>query len=212
MIAAILPCRGRAEQTVANVKRVLAMAGRVEWQLWCVVSNLHSPMSMTAALEDLGAYLVWLPEFTYWEALAFTTNRIDIGSPLLCGLANDLLPGRDWLERGLASYRARFGEGEGLMGFNDGLHGPELSPHFLISRKLLDRYGGWPVHYKHNWGDTELNLRAQQDGLYGKSAWSVLYHNHPFLGAEGDSVYDEGLATFDQDRALFQQRKAAGWA
>lgn len=211
MIAAIMPCRGRPEQTIANVKRLLATAGRVEWKLYCVVSNIHSPKGMPAALEEAGAGLAWLPEFTYWQGLAFVTNRIEQEAPLLCGLANDLLPGRDWLARGLAAYRARFGDGDGLMGFNDGVHGPELSPHFLISRVLLERYGGWPVRYKHAYGDTELCLRAQQDGLYGKAPWACLYHNHPFLGAENDSVYDEGMASLGEDRTLFYQRRGQGW-
>lgn len=210
MIAAIMPCRGRAEQTIANVKRLLAMAGRVEWQLICVIDDdVDIQITLQTAELPIKTMTVEL-QSGYWKCLKFATDYLS-DFPLIVNLANDLLPGRDWLERGVASYRARFGDGEGLMGFNDGLHGPELSPHFLISRKLLDRYGGWPCHYRHNYGDTELNLRAQQEGLYGKSAWSVLYHNHPFLGAEGDSVYDEGLATFDQDRTLFQQRRAAGW-
>ena len=36
MIAAIMPVRGRAEQIVRNVKRLLATAGNVEWSMTCI--------------------------------------------------------------------------------------------------------------------------------------------------------------------------------
>ena len=35
-VAAIMPCRGRAAQTVTNVRRLLATAGAVEWSLTCI--------------------------------------------------------------------------------------------------------------------------------------------------------------------------------
>lgn len=210
-----MPCRGRAEQTVRNVKRLLATAGRVEWRLWCVVSNINDPGlgSMLDEATDHTARIVWLPEFTYWKALHFTCKQIDTDAPLIATLANDLLPGRDWLARCYAAYRARFGagDGDGLMGFNDGIHGPDLSPHFLISRGLLEHYGGWPVWYKHTYGDAELCTRAQQDGCYGKAPWAVLYHDHLITGASDDAVYAEGRAHIDQDAALFQRRKEQGW-
>lgn len=210
MIAAIMPCRGRTEQTIANVKRLLAMAGRVEWQLICMVDSDHT--THTALVEAKQPIWVAANNFGgYWSCLSAAFAQWP-EFPLIVNLANDLLPGRDWLERCYGAYRARFGEGgDGLMGFNDGLHGPELSPHFLISRRLLDRYGGWPVHYQHNYGDTELCLRALQDSCYGKAAWAVLYHNHPFMGASEDSVYSEGQASFNQDRALFYERRERGW-
>jgi hypothetical protein len=132
-------------------------------------------------------------------------------TPLLCGLANDLLPGRDWLARGLSAYRETFGQGDGLLGFNDGIHGVDHSPHFLISRRLLERYGGWPVQYWHNYGDLELCQRAIRDGLYAKAPWAVLYHDHHITGGQHDAVYREGDASVQQDRQLYEQRRRAGW-
>ena len=213
MIAAIMPCRGRAEQTVCNVKRLLATAGRVEWQLWCVVSNIHDPNLGTWIDEatDHRVQVVWRPEFTYWQALAYMCKHVDTLSPMIATLANDLLPGRDWLARCMAAYTARFFDGDGLMGFNDGIHGPDLSPHFLISRRLLDHYGGWPTWYQHTHGDAELCARAQADGCYGKAPWAILYHDHPIVGAVTDSVYAEGSASIDRDATLYQQRRAANW-
>ena len=217
-IVAIMPCRGRPEQTVENVRRLLATAGlehgRAWWLylaggeeetglIWRVVNEIaRSGQSVTIATSAR-------PRESYWQALEMVTTVTE--ETLLVNLANDLLPGRNWLARGVSAYRARFGDGDGLMGFNDGLHGPEHSSHFLISRNLLDCYGGWPTWYQHNFGDTELCRRAQADGLYGKAAWAVLFHDHLENGAADDAVYQEGRATYDQDARLFEERRRAGW-
>lgn len=210
MIAAIMPVRGRSEQTVRNVTRLLSTAGRVEWSLTCIGGEDEN--AVLQACSAAGAkvrHILHRPRLTYWEALHEETALND--APLLIGLANDLLPGRDWLSRAFAEYRCCFGDGDGLLGLNDGIHADMLSPHFLISRSLLERFGGWPVWYQHNYGDAELCARAQLSGLYVKAPWAVLYHDHPITGGAGDGVYDEGMATNDRDAQLFQQRRAAGW-
>ena len=111
----------------------------------------------------------------------------------------------------MAAYQATFGDGPGLLGFNDGHHETEHSCHFLISRTLLDDYGGWPVHFDHNYGDTELCQRAIADGLYAKAPWATLYHDHPYFGGEDDAVYAEGRARAEQDRLLYEDRRMRGW-
>lgn len=213
-IAAIMPCRGRAEQTIENVQRLVDTAGLGwdEWELTLIVDNdtvtlraLITGSHAQAAVDTLGT-----EQRGYWHALQAATKRTD--ATHIVNLANDLLPGYYWLERAKQAYIARFGNGgDGLMGFNDGIHGPEHSPHFLISRRLLEHYGGWPVWYQHNYGDTELCQRAQQDGRYAKAAWAVLYHNHVLTGNSADAVYQEGDETRRRDRRLFNQRKARGW-
>jgi GT2 family glycosyltransferase len=210
VIAAIMPVRGRLDQTVRNVQRLLATAGRVEWSLTCIGGEDET--DVLKACSAAGAkvrHILHRPRLTYWEAMQEETQLSD--APLICGLANDLLPGRDWLARALAEYRCCFGSGDGLMGLNDGIHTDYLSPHFLISRTLLDRFGGWPVWYKHTHGDAELCERAKQAECYGKAPWAVLYHDHPITGGATDSVYDEGRAHIDQDAQLFEQRRRAGW-
>jgi GT2 family glycosyltransferase len=204
-----MPCRGRAEQTVANVRRLLATAGTVEWELVCIDDgDPHVREALTNA--DLPIRILGSPgRRGYWHAL--NAGMYAYPAPLLCGLANDLLPGQHWLQRAVAAFDQEFGGGPGLLGFNDGHHQVEHSPHFLISRSLLDRYGGWPVHYDHNYGDTELCQRAIADGLYAKAPWAVLYHNHPYFGGADDSVYAEGRARSDRDLKLFNERKASGW-
>ena len=222
-VAAIMPCRGRAEQTIANVRRLLATAGYEHWRLVLVSDGdkeVYDVLGMASVRDriprDHFAELIGpdnkgqIPHRGYWRSLELGAMAQPNATHLV-NLANDLIPGRHWLARGVAAYRARFGDADGLMGFNDGLHGPEHSPHFLISRGLLERYGGWPTWYQHNFGDTELCRRAQQDGCYGKAPWAVLFHDHLENGAADDAIYQEGRAGYERDARLFEERRRAGW-
>ena len=218
-IAAIMPCRGRAEQTVTNVRRLLATAGMdhgCEWYFYLTAGREDSGMIAEIASQiagETGASIGLMSSresrLSYWQALVVATRVSD--APLLVNLANDLLPGQHWLKRAVDAYRETFGDGDGMIGFNDGHHEVGHSCHFLISRALLNHYGGWPVWYDHNYGDTELCQRAIADGVYAKAPWAVLYHDHPYFGGADDAVYAEGRAQMERDRQLYEQRRRAGW-
>lgn len=208
-IAAILPCRGRHEQTVVNMRRLLATAG-TPFELIAVGGADDALLLDT--LEELGAARVIrppVPRLSYWDALLYATAQTD--ATYLANLANDLLPGMHWLRRAVEGYRQAFGDGPGLLGFNGDSHEVGHSCHFLIARSLLERYGGWPVWYDHNFGDTELCQRAQGDGLYAKAPWAVLYHDHPYFGGQDDQVYAEGRAQAGRDEQLYEYRRRRGW-
>ncbi len=205
-----MPCRGRPEQTVTNVRRLLATAGYEDWKLICIGGDAERETLI--ACSQVGAkvrHVLDMPRLTYWQALAFETEHTD--APLLCNLANDLIPGMHWLNRAVTAYQHAFGSGDGMIGFNGDSHEAGHSCHFLISRGLLERYGGWPTHYDHNYGDTELCQRAIADRCYGKAPWALLFHDHPYFGGQDDSVYAEGRAREARDRALFEERKRLGW-
>lgn len=204
-----MPCRGRPEQTVVKVRRLLVTAGYEDWRLVLVSDG------------DRGLYDAIrhdLPDITvggsqqrqgYWRCLEQGMQQVD--APFLVNLANDLLPGQHWLRRAVEAYEQTFGSGDGMIGLNDGHHEVEHSCHFLISRNLLNRYGGWPVWYDHNFGDTEICVRAIAEGLYAKAPWAVLYHDHPYFGGRDDAVYAEGRAQAERDQQLFEQRRRQGW-
>jgi hypothetical protein len=214
-VAAIMPCRGRAAQTVANVRRLLATAGMQQgpetWQLICMIDR---DPAVNAALAE--AYLpVWRMATErpgYWHALQQATtywHEFD----LIVNLANDVLPGHQWLSRALSAYRQAFpGDNDyGLLGFNDGHHETEHSCHFMIDRDLLTYLGGWPTWYHHNFGDTELCQRTIAMGLYAKAPWATLFHDHPYFGGADDTVYAEGRAQVERDGQLYEERRRAGW-
>ncbi len=217
-IAAIMPCRGRAGQTVTNVKRLLATAGYDDWHLICVVSRDEQPLAdALVALTGPGSPLIVVTPFagrvTYWQALAeITTVRTALDITHYVNLANDLLPGMHWLRRAVEAYQEIFGPNAGLLGFNGDSHEVGHSCHFMIDRRLLSALGGWPVWYDHNFGDTELCQRTIAIKSYAKAPWALLYHDHPYWGGADDAVYAEGRATSDRDAALYEQRRRAGWS
>lgn len=209
-IAAIMPCRGRAAQTVENVRRLLATAGYEDWQL--IFVGGREELGLLGKIAQYGNSMAnaTVERLTYWQALTHVTVRID--TTHLINLANDLWACDDWLKHAIEDYQARFGQSDGLLGFAGDGWPYQHSCHFLISRALLDRYGGWPVWYSHNFGDRELCARAQADGLYAKSERAWLEHCHPLRGqAPDDAVYQAGRATYHQDEVLFVVRRNAGW-
>ena len=210
-VAVILPCKGRHDQTLAVAARLMARALDVDAEWWAVSGQEDAAIVNDLRATDWQHWIGEQPSLTYWQALAAATKHSR--APILCCVANDLAPASRWLELGLAAYRARFADGEGLMGFSGDGHPVGHSCHFLIGRGLLAQLGGWPVHYRHNFGDAELCLRAQELGRYGKATRAVLEHRHPGRrSAPDDAVYQAGRATWAQDQALFHQRRANGWS
>lgn len=211
-IAAIMPCRGRPEQTVRNVRRLLATAGYSDWRL--IVVGGSDDHLLLDALAPMGVDIRKLDRqrSTYWQALQSAEMLASLRNAThLINLANDLIPGQHWLRRAVDAYQSEFGAMPGMLGFNGDSWGVEHSCHFMIARKLLERYGGWPVWYDHNFGDTELCQRAIADNAYAKAAWALLFHDHPYFGGDDDAVYAEGRAQATKDERLYTQRKKAGW-
>lgn len=208
-IAAIMPCKGRAAQTVENVRRLLATAG-APFQPICMIDHDVAVMGALANAE-LPVWRMDLEQRGYWWALQQAADYWPEFTHMI-NLANDLWACDDWLRLAVEDYQARFGQGDGLLGFAGDGWPRQHSCHFLISRGLLERYGGWPVWYQHNFGDRELCARAQADGLYAKSERAWLEHCHPLRGqAPDDAVYQAGRTTYRQDEALFVERRRLGW-
>lgn len=219
-VAAIMPCRGRHEQTIENVRRLLATAGLEhgrDWMLYLAGGQDEAAMITEICgqiAQEQGQSVTIAtaadPQATYWRALEMVTRVTDY--PHLIGLANDLWACDDWLKLAIEDYQQHFGDGDGLLGFAGDGHGWSHSCHFLISRRLLDGYGGWPTWYRHNFGDAELCQRARNDGRYWKSAQAWLEHCHVERGlAPDDAVYRAGRAHYKEDQALFIERRRAGW-
>lgn len=209
-VAVILPCYGRFDQTIEYGQRLRRKAGAVVAEWWAVGGYEDDDTIQSLVLQGWKDQGSTEPRLTYWQALAAAT--VASTAPILCAVANDVWAGDDWLQRGLAAYHARFQDGEGLMGFAGDGHPVGHSCHFLIGRRLLTFLGGWPTHYRHNFGDTELCLRAQAMGRYGKATHAVLEHKHVWAGkAEDDAVYQAGRERWMDDQALFEARQARGW-
>lgn len=210
-VAVIMPIRGRFDQTIANARRLRATAGYDDVD-WIAVGGMDEGDTLQSLrVHGWRAVSAPQPRLTYWQALDLATRQTD--AQLIANLANDLLPGHQWLGRAVAAYRQAFpGQNDyGLLGFNDGHHETGHSCHFLIDRDLLTYLGGWPVWYDHAYGDTELCQRTISLGMYAKAPWATLFHDHPYFGGQDDAVYAEGRAQTERDHRLYEERRQAGW-
>lgn len=222
-ILAVMPCLGRAAQTIEAARRLVLTAGREDWELLLVCDgddklahdlyhNVDSERVSVRTLSHVADAAGLLAPFGYWRCMQAALREID--SALVVNLANDLLPGRDWLQEAVVRHAERFNGTPALTGFNDGVHAGRHSAHFLIDRSLLHAFYGaalMPVMYQHNYGDTEICERAKAAGVYNVAPFAVLYHNHPLTGGKHDAVYAQGNANWQNDQRLYEQRKNSRW-
>ena len=127
-VLAIMPCRGRADQTLRNVQRLLTTAGYDAWQLVCMV-DADVVVQQAITESQLPVWCMATHTRGYWPALRQATNHWPEFS-LIVNLANDLIGGHQWLARAVAAYRATFGDGLGMIGFNGDHHEVGHSCHF----------------------------------------------------------------------------------
>lgn len=208
-VAVILPVYGRHAQTLEVAALMRATAGYAAQ--WIAVGGV----GQDAILDDLHR-AGWTighdadQRLTYWRAL-------DFGATIACHdlvacVANDVWAQREWLDSAVATYKQLYGDKPAMVGFGGDGHGSNHACHFLISKRLVAQFGGWPTWYDHNYGDTELCIRAQAIGRYAKSATAILEHRHPYRGsAPNDAVYAEGRARVSNDEALFKARQLRRW-
>lgn len=220
MIGAIMPVKGRPDQTLYVINRLIRMSGLDDdaWRLVLVVDD--DPALRTALSgQSLGANVMMVAtaqRVGYWRAFGggILHAMKSAPSPIthVCNLANDLLPGAHWLRR-MQSF-AEENNQTGLTAFNDGIHAGDHAAHFYVN---VDTLGRWypraysPYMYDHMYGDAELTARAKAEGIFAAQPWAVLYHNHVYLGARNDEIYALGHQRIDTDKALFEARKAQGW-
>ena len=216
-VSLLMPCKGRPEQTVALLPRLPATVGAVAWELICIVDDDAAvAQALTQWKAQHGAsWLTVLPlnkRVGYWRALSIGSQAAQ--GRLLSNIANDVLPGRHWLQCAVSVFDAKFPGGLGVVGYNDGILFEDHTGHLLVGRALLEAWYGeacWPVFYDHLYGDTELCHRAMEEGIYAIALKSVLFHNHFVIGQAQDTVYRYAHQRYPQDRALFHQREANGW-
>lgn len=212
-VALVEPCRGRATRTNEQAEELRESAGMPFEQINVVDGDPEVAQSLL--LQGRVRTILHEERQGYWKAMVTGTHATR--AKYLVNLANDLMPGKHWLKRALTVFKSRFEgpdkDGDGVVGFNDGLHEAGHSSHFVINRKYLEKLGGWPVWYDHNFGDTEICARAQAEGKYEKAPYAVLYHRHWITGGKKifDETYAEATRSMDADSRLFELRKNFGW-
>jgi GT2 family glycosyltransferase len=142
------------------------------------------------------------------DALAAST-----GDPVVLA-ADDLVFQPGWLDAALEEME-RFDGGWGLVGFNDGHFGEELSTHYMVSKRLIrEHFGGviaWEC-YHHSFNDREANERAKRAGRYVWCRDARVHHSHWLFGDRLQDATDlRHLPRHPESEATFSARMAAGF-
>lgn len=217
-VTGLMPVKGRLEQTMELIPRLFATVGNLgnaRFDLVVIADDDKPIFDAVKAANFPNVTLVSnVPRKGYWNSLAEGAKHTD--APMLINLANDLIPGREWLSRGLKCYQKASSElGRSVMvGFNDGVHPGNHAGHIMVPRKMLEGWYGdtlFPTMYDHLHADVELVLRAMEQGAFVYSIYAWLFHNHIVNGKPFDPVYSLGHARQHEDYQTFQRRHANGW-
>lgn len=103
-----------------------------------------------------------------------------------------------------------------VIGSSDGTNPATVggtTTHPIVSRKYIESVGSKPLHegYHHNFVDTEFVAIAQKQEKYVHIPAVLAEHLHPVWGKSPiDDTYRLGSRHFEQDKALFNSRRAMG--
>jgi len=135
------------------------------------------------------------------------------GDPVVLA-ADDLVFQAGWLDAALAEL-ASFEDGWGFVGFNDGHWGPELSTHYMMSRRFVTEILGGVVAwegYRHSFNDREANARAIAAGRYAWCENARVLHRHWIFGDRAQDPTDtRQLGLHPDSERIFHERAAAGF-
>jgi glycosyltransferase involved in cell wall biosynthesis len=211
MISVLLATMGRPEMAEACAVSIRATSGFNDVE---IVAAVDGPIEDVRRLQDLDCVISHYglgargSSRAWNDALALAT-----GDPIVLA-ADDLEFEPGWLDAALETL-AQFEDGWGLVGFNDGHWGPELSTHYLMSRRfIVEVLGGvvaWDC-YHHSFNDREANARAVAAGRYAWCENARVYHRHWLFGDRmQDGTDTRMLGGHQESERRFYERQAAGF-
>lgn len=216
MVSILLATTGRPEKAEAFARDLIATTEGHEIELVVAVdADKETPRRLVSMIlpdrvrlvvdhrgEHRGSSRAWN------DALAASN-----GDPVVLA-ADDLEWQPGWLAAALKCL-AEFPDGWGLVGFNDGHWGAELSTHYLMSRRFVAEVLGGVVAwecYRHSFNDREANARAHAAGRYAWCEDARVLHRHWIFGDRPqDSTDTRLLGEHPESQRAFDERQAAGF-
>ena len=216
MISVLLATTGRPEQVRALIENLRQTTTGHEVELVAAVDADSKTRAVIAgAVPSMGFRIVLDYQDDYrgssraWNDALAACN----GDPVVLA-ADDLEFQPGWLDAALQCLTG-FPDGWGLVGFNDGHWGAELSTHYLMSRRfIVEVLGGvvaWQA-YSHSFNDREANDRAHMAGRYAWCEQAHVRHNHWLFGDRPQDPTDTRLlGEHPASAQAYEQRKAVGF-
>lgn len=215
-ISILLATTGRPDQVRALIENLRETTAGHDIELVAAVdADPHTRTVVASAIPSMGFRIV-LDYSTDYRGCSRAWNAAlneSTGDPVVLA-ADDLEFQHGWLDAALERL-AEHPDGWGLVGFNDGHWGEELSTHYLMSRRLVDEvFGGviaWEA-YKHSFNDREANARARAAGRYAWAENARVHHRHWIFGERHQDPTDTRmLGLHPESQQAFEQREAAGF-
>lgn len=209
-VSILLATMGRPEKAAAFVESVRDTTTGHDVE---IVAAVDGPGADAILLSELGCVVDHSSELRgssrAWNAALKHAN----GDPVVLA-ADDLEFQPGWLDAALSKL-AEFPGGWGLVGFNDGHWGEELSTHYLMSRRfVVEVLGGvvaWEA-YRHSFNDREANARARDAGRYAWCEGAGVLHRHWIFGDRPQDATDTRLlGEHPESQRAFDERQASGW-
>lgn len=212
-LALILPSRGRPEQLLRCIDRIVEVTPS-PFEL-TVVLDMDDEASRCSVPRYPGVQVVLVPPcrgpIYKWNVGLSRSPEADL---YVLG-ADDQWYNPGWLAAALEDGIAR---GYGLVGLNDGHnadHDLYWSTLFLATRDFLIHHNGGVLAipcYTSYFVDVETTDRAIRAGEYLYAERASVEHRHAAYGkALTDSTYAWSQPHFDLDKKTYERRKAAGF-
>lgn len=216
MVSILLATTGRSEAVAAFIESLRATTTGHSVELAVAVdADPETRKVIASALPDIRFRVVldYSDEYRGSSAAWNAALAASTGDPVVLA-ADDLKWREGWLDAALKRL-AEFPDGWGLVGFNDGHWGAELSTHYLMSRRLIvEEFGGvvaWE-DYRHSFNDREANARAQRAGRYAWCENAHVDHKHWIFGDRAqDSTDTRLLGLHSESQQAYDRREAAGF-
>lgn len=209
-VSVLFPTTGRPEKAENCLLELRETAGHHDLE---VIAAVDADTDTRDRIEPLVDVLLYSTDYrgcsrAWNDALAASS-----GDPVVFA-ADDLRWSEGWLDHALGKLDD-FPDGWGLVGFNDGHWGAELSTHYLMSRRFIVEVLGGVIawdHYGHSFNDLEVNERAKRAGRYAwcEDAW--VYHEHWLFGdRQQDATDTRKLGEHAAAERIYKERSAAGF-
>lgn len=210
MISVLLPTTGRPDMAERCVRNLRDTATGYDLEIVCAVDA--DPESRDR-LEPLVDTLLYSESYRGCSRAWNDCLAASSGDPVVFA-ADDLEWHPGWLAAALETLDD-FSDGWGLVGFNDGHWGAELSTHYLMSRRfimeVLDGVIAWDF-YKHSFNDLEVNERAKRAGRYAWCEDAHVTHRHWLFGDRPQDATDvRTLGEHANSERIYYERAAAGF-